>query len=252
MEKNKSAYLFILIGILTIGIFIVFTNYQVSKQRNNRNLISAIKCNDIRSIMLLLANGADANTRDDANDTLSFWQWWLNVLHGRQLQPTTSPTAMSIALNFGFDTNNDRVIDNYETVKALLDFGADPNVCDKGVTPLTVASTGKQKTVKVLLDHGANVNVQDSDGQTALMLATRWGQENICKILLERNANTNIQDSEGRTALMIAVNGQNERIVQLLLHWKANVYIKSKFGETALLDAQKKMPEYLQIMLNRH
>lgn len=46
----------------------------------------------------------------------------------------------------------------------------------------------KEESVKILIESGADVNIQDDTGYTPLHWATKEGYENIVKILIENGA----------------------------------------------------------------
>jgi ankyrin repeat protein len=76
-----------------------------------------------------------------------------------------------------------------ETVRRLLDKGADPNLKnDAGATALMWAVDDVEKT-RQLLDHGADPNVLSADGRTALTIAAqRFGASPLVKLLLDHGA----------------------------------------------------------------
>jgi ankyrin repeat protein len=77
-----------------------------------------------------------------------------------------------------------------DTVKALIEAGADVNAKDRqGKTALVVASEkGHLDSVKILLDNGADVNAKTKDGCTALMFAENIGHREVVRILKEAGA----------------------------------------------------------------
>ncbi len=78
------------------------------------------------------------------------------------------------------------------TVKTLLDQGADVNETFDSLTPLMRASEGGHiEVVKMLLDRGADINAKSNIGRTALSIAANKGHINIVNILLERGADLN-------------------------------------------------------------
>jgi uncharacterized caspase-like protein len=138
-----------------------------------------------------------------------------------------------------------------ETVKTLLDKGANVNVKDgDGRTALMIAVRyGHTEIVKVLLDRRADVNAKDNDGWTALIWAIGpvvWygqggGHIETIKMLLDRGAEVNAKDNNGRTALMRAAWYGHTEIVKMLLERGAEVNAKDKYGWTALMRAKQEI-----------
>ncbi|MCX5857216.1 MAG: ankyrin repeat domain-containing protein [Deltaproteobacteria bacterium] len=108
--------------------------------------------------------------------------------------------------------------DQTETVKALIDKGADVN--EKGqdnFTPLHWAAYyGKTEMVKILLSKGAQANAGSTSYGTPLIIAAQYGFTDTVKVLVEKGADVNMTDGAGRTALSYAEIGKYEAIVQLL------------------------------------
>ena len=105
---------------------------------------------DLSSLRLLLAKGADPNTRNDAGATALLW-----------------------------------AVDDPRVTGLLLDHAADPNMrSTDGLTPLLVAASraGAYDVVRLLLDHGAN-----PEGNL-LSRAAGAGDERLIRLLLERGA----------------------------------------------------------------
>lgn len=85
------------------------------------------------------------------------------------------------------------------------DFDENGNFAKK-YTPLIVASAeGEINVIKKLIEYGANINFQDSDGDTALMVAIMNQNEKIANELIKAGANMTLQNKEGKTALDLSL-----------------------------------------------
>ena len=134
---------------------------------------------------------------------------------------------------------------------------------------LTAAENGINKAVQFLLDMGVNIDVVDSNGRTALMLASKAGHEEIVEtllsmrasgsqdghswvgqILLKEGADPNIWNKDGATALMYASHNGHSEVVEILLEGGADPNIQKKDEATALMYAsQNGHSEVVQILL---
>jgi len=91
-----------------------------------------------------------------------------------------------------------------DSVRFLLEKGADPNKTTKGVrAPLNWAvDLDNAEIVMHLLDHKANVNIQDDGGITPLLFAVGKNNHKIVKMLLDRGADPNLfphAESDGKS-----------------------------------------------------
>ena len=128
---------------------------------------------------VLLAAGANANTRDRAGET---------PLHKAAEKGSTAAT------------------------RALLGAGAKVNALDEeGATPLHAAAAwGHVELAKALLDAGADINALDGDRETALHLVA--GRRipplsvyaDVAKLLINAGASVNVRASDGTTPLEAA------------------------------------------------
>ena len=157
-----------------------------------------------RTMLLLLAKGANVNAKDNEGKTVLMWA----------VDPQLSGSI--------------------EKVQALLEKGADVNAKDNnGRTALMWALSGHERfvsdifnppIVQLLLEKGADVNAQDNRGQTVLMeVVSFWANAKfsaeplfspLVKELIARGADVNAKDPNGKTALMRAQ--KNPKIVRLL------------------------------------
>jgi ankyrin repeat protein len=144
-------------------------------------LDAAAKNGDTFKAKALLAQGADANFRNE---------------HGA--------TPLIEASIRGYQA----------TVKTLLKHGA---IVDAALGLSLAALTGQSETVELLLRCGADINAKDFDGRTALFEAALSGHLKVVAILLERGADTHVRDIGGRTAFSEANVWGEAEVAELLL-----------------------------------
>ena len=131
-----------------------------------------------------------------------------------------------------------------DTVRILLDNGADPNMQDQDNNTALHITCYTQMTVGVelLLAYGADHSLQSKDTTTPLMYAcfkevNFTMDPSILILLLSAGADPNDQNDEDSTALIAAAYFGYKEGVSVLLNAGANVNIQNKFGMTALHEA---------------
>ncbi|HEY3245348.1 MAG TPA: ankyrin repeat domain-containing protein [Phycisphaerae bacterium] len=167
-------------------------------------LVYAVRANDLESVKVLLAAGADVNQ-------VTGYGW--------------SPLLVATQNRY------------YKLGAFLIDHGADPNLANKGGwIPLYLATDNRNiesgdypvrkgdmdhlDFIKLLLDKGANVNARmkdstetrtvftnqwlDENGATAFLRASQSGDLELMKLLLSRGADPKIATTLGVTALHVA------------------------------------------------
>ncbi|HEY4943947.1 MAG TPA: Ivy family c-type lysozyme inhibitor [Rhizomicrobium sp.] len=123
-----------------------------------------------------------------------------------------------------------------DTVKFLLEHGAEPFVAlPSGQTPLHTAVQNARITA-MLLDHGAPSSPLDQSGATPLFSAACAGiaGQGAAEVLIAHNAQINIGDNNGDTPLHCASAGGSIAVVKLLLAHGAAVNVTNKLGKTPL------------------
>jgi ankyrin repeat protein len=93
--------------------------------------------------------------------------------------------------------------------------------------------------VRTLLKNGTSVNERDTDGRTALIIASGLGDTDMVQLLLENGADPNMIDNNGGTSpLHECVQNGNIDVARLLLDHGARIDMQSaSIGHTALMDA---------------
>jgi len=92
--------------------------------------------------------------------------------------------------------------DSGDWINALLDGGLSPDAKDKVHHDPIIMETIKAKnteTLKAMLDRGANINVTDSLGNTLLIYALDYGKHDHVLLLLDRGADPEIRSNLGWT-----------------------------------------------------
>ena len=147
---------------------------------------------------------------------------------------------------------------NIQDIQIALAEGADVNIKDTdGNTALMLASANKNhanEIVKLLLDKGADINAKDNYGQTDLILAAYNGFTEVVKLLLDRGADVNTKMQDGMTALWAAsfIGHDRTEIIKLLLDKGADVNAKSTNGITALmLVSRHGLTEIVKLFLDK-
>jgi len=131
---------------------------------------------------------------------------------------------------------NNSALGNVEKIRIFLNSGIDPNIADKnGNTPLLVATKYKKmRAINFLLVKGANPNIANKKGITPLHIAIDNNDYKLVRNLLLRGADIDIPTASGFTPLMSAVNKGNNKIAAFLIKNGAKVNAQNKKGYTAL------------------
>lgn len=141
-------------------------------------------------------------------------------------------------------------------VSALLALGADPRGrSSDGDTALVFASREASiDVVKLLLAHGASVNEVGLNNETPLLRAARSQRTDLVRLFLEAGANPNVYDVRGNTPLMYAaIYDTPEPAVLLLDHGAKPDSVDTAHGRTALmLAAETSHLKMMTLLLQRH
>jgi hypothetical protein len=122
--------------------------------------------------------------------------------------------------------------DDAEEIRAGIALGEDINALDhRGIPPLhNAAQVPRMRALRALLDAGADPDICDSHGQSALRLAAAGGHSEVITELIAHGALVDARDDQGRTPLMFA----RWSAVGALLAAGAFVDARDKRGRSAL------------------
>ena len=193
--------------------------------------------NQIEAARILLAHGADINSRLD-HATLSHIvqntadvssEEGVNDFIGYEKECRFTP--LHIASKEGY----------LDMCQILLEHKAD--VCahdNKGNSPLHWALSGDRLEIScLLLRYNAEVNSQNECGSTPLLIASSNGNIGLFRLLLAHNADAFVHDNRRNTPLHVAAIGGHVEVVRSLLELKADVDSLNKEGLTPLQRALK-------------
>ncbi len=143
---------------------------------------------------------------------------------------------------------------NVETVRLLLDAGADPDLADgSGYTPLGLAALrGYARIVLMLLRAGANPDLKSKDGNTPMTAAASMNRVAVIRELLKYRPDLTLHNLEGRTALSVAAMEGYEEALLAMLEAGADPNLRDKNGNTPLFWAGYIDNVPMQRMLLKH
>lgn len=129
-----------------------------------------------------------------------------------------------VALSYAFDNGHVEI--------ARLFTAKDINRSDLDVHLLSAAENGKYELVNALVTLSSK-NIRDSDGNTLMMIAARKGNLDTVKHLLELEADFDAVNSNLDSALILATRYGHESIVQVLVRAGADTTLQNSLGQIA-------------------
>lgn len=260
------------------------------KEELSKQLVEAVKNDDIEQARSLIKQGADVNytknvpiffvksanmtrflieqganihvtTNGNLNDST------VDIAHMRgHIEAATYLKEKGVKSKDLNDLLWRNITKNNNSVKGLLKSGADANVRNhEGETPLMVLAFhhDNPEIAKILIDHGADIEAKDNSNDTPIIEAAWGGRPNLTKLLIEKGAKVNAQSANGKTPLHWASenlpNGSPSitaegrlAVVQILLENKANVNAKDSQGYTPLDLATKSEKSDIASLLKKH
>jgi hypothetical protein len=202
---------------------------NIKSDYGNTVLNIAIQYCDKNIILEILGRGAGINSQDNEGNTpLMIASRHRNVeivelIMDREADVNKRNKINQTALVFAVENNNEMIINK------LIDRGADVNnrfvdesnnematyfyvrTSDKPLIKAVIIE--ELNIINLLLERGADVNIQDSEGDTALIVASKSGNEIIVDRLIDAGADVNITNNEGNTALIAAMGPELPEVI---------------------------------------
>jgi ankyrin repeat protein len=183
-----------------------------------------VRCEHIEVVRLLLANGADINSRPDCATPPYIASLQSHV---ERLMDSSLDEIDGIE-NILWNRNAD--MSSEESIGDEIGYGKESDF-----TPLHIAvSEGYLDMCQMLLEHHADVRAHDDSRNTSLHLAASKDHLEIARTLLKYNAEVNSWNENGSTPLLIALSGGNIDISRLLLAHNAHALVYDNKGNTPL------------------
>lgn len=167
-----------------------------------------------------------------------------SAIRGRNHKLVEQLLDRGVSPNTGPDVNalNEAVkVQDAESIRILLCFGADPNERDRdGMTPLaTAVEKSFLAGAMTLVKYGADPNLRaGADSDSPLSRAASADKVNLAHLMLMYGGDVNQLNSEGDTVLISAINKKTPlKFIELLFEYGAEPDKKSGEGKTALFEA---------------
>lgn len=202
----------------------------------------AILMDNRGSVELLLAAGANVNTKSNSGETpLDVAAYGVSAAIGDLLVAKGAEVSSLHAAAY---------VGDLEKVKAFIAKGADANE-ERGMiqgTALHAAAAGaRTEVVRYLISQGADVSAKNRRGQTPLDLAREAKQNDVIEVLL------GMLDVEGLSdSLFSAVQSGEKELVGQILEHHANINVQDDFGLTPLHHAVAEGQEEVAVVLLEH
>ena len=210
-------------------------------KKGHTPLVLACIDRQIDTLQLLLNAGADSSIPDADGDTVAHYA----IYKDWSKESLQALVDCGICLNCVNKKGQTALVlaccdRQTDSVKVLLEAGADPNIADAdGDNALHNAIYKKcsKEIVQVLADCVTHIDALNNEQQSALMIAC--GKENIdaVQVLLSARADPHLVDKAKNNCLHIAVNKGNLQIVHAILSGHIDVNAQNNQQYTALFVA---------------
>jgi ankyrin repeat protein len=235
-------------------------NPNVEDEQGRTALSYAVEKDELETVRVLLANGADPNAGRmnlplqvaahrgltvivevllQAGADPNRQAGYLYTAGGKHFGPG-DPSPLYLAIQPGdFLVLQESAL--LDVVRLLLARGADPNRTTTGGEALVFSTLDKPKVLELLIEAGADLEVVDAVGLSPVLYTTRLrtdgGMVDAAEILLNAGANVNRSGPDGYAPLHYAASYKDAGLLKLLLSHGAEVNVRGPSGDTPLHSA---------------
>ena len=183
----------------------VFIGYSLSNAGAYSDFFAALTFDRPADVQRLLARGFDPNSPSEKGVPALVYALQSEAPQSALILANHPATQVNTANSAGETPLMLAAINNYmDVAKALIERGADVN--REGWTPLHYAATrGHREMMRLLLENEAYIDAEAPNGNTPLMMATRYAQPLAVKLLLEEGADPVAVNQKNESALDMAV-----------------------------------------------
>ena len=183
----------------------VFIGYSLSNAGAYSDFFAALTFDRPADVQRLLARGFDPNSPSEKGVPALVYALQSEAPKSALILAKHPATQVNTANSAGETPLMLAAINNYmDVAKALIERGADVN--REGWTPLHYAATrGHRDMMRLLLENEAYIDAEAPNGNTPLMMATRYAQPLAVKLLLEEGADPVAVNQNNESALGMAV-----------------------------------------------
>ena len=173
--------------------------------------------NGLQSIKLMIEHSADVETKTKNGMTL------LHAAVDQSRFDIVQYLVETAGANIETRDNNGQtplfyavLLADKRTTTYLIQKGANVNASDNNqCRPIHL--TSNIEVLKLLIENKADINAKDSSGQTALIIAAKFGNLPVAVLLVENGADIDAKDNSSKTALMYAKEGNRKSIINYLI-----------------------------------
>ncbi|KAH7060983.1 ankyrin repeat-containing domain protein [Paraphoma chrysanthemicola] len=211
-------------------IFDTCRDIELSTTCLRKALIIAMESCSWGVMKVLIANGADANTRGGGLGHILQAASWKGDADFVRVLLEAGADVNAQAGQYGSALTAAAWCGHEDTVRLLIERGADVNAQSGGYANALQAasSAGHQTIVEHLICRGAAVNATGGFYGSALQAACWRGNEHVVKALLQAGANPHIQGEECANALLLTLKRKDITIAGLLCTRSIRYFVADK------------------------